>query len=133
MIAMEAAEDAALSYCFTAIVARYLRWPLRPLAVLFDDIAYLLNMLPRMQRRPLGGMFALVKMFQRLECARGTCLLLSRLLLRRHVLPLRHHTRDAFVRVFLFLALSLDCFRFRFKFRLRGKAAAAQAMRDLDR
>ena len=91
-------------------------------------------MLPRVQSRPLGGLLALVKMLKRLERASGADLFLPRLfLLRRHVLPLGHHARDAFVRVFLVLAFRLHRFRLRFELHARGKAVAAQAVRDLDR
>ena len=91
-------------------------------------------MFPRMQRRPLGGLLALVEVLQRLERSRSARLFLPSLFfLRRHILPLGHHARDAFVRVFLVLAFGLDRFRFRLKFHPRGKAVAAQAVRDFDR
>ena len=103
-------------------------------AVFADNVAHFFDMLPRMQRRPLRGLLALVGMLQRLERAGGASLLLPRFfLLGRHVLPLGHHTRDAFIRVFLVLALGLDRFRFRFKLHPRGKTVAAQAVRDFDR
>ena len=43
------------------------------LAVFADDVPHLFDMLPRMQRRPLRGLLALVRMLQRLERAIGAC------------------------------------------------------------
>jgi hypothetical protein len=87
-----------------------------------------------MQRRPFRGLLALVNVLHCLERASGTGLLLPRFfLLRRHVPPPSHHSRDAFLRVFLFLAFCLDRFRLRFELHARGKTAAAQAVHDLDR
>ena len=62
--------------------------------------------------RTLGSLPGLVKVIHGLEFGFGARHFLARLfLLCRHVLPLRHHARDAFVRVFLFLAFGLHRFR----------------------
>lgn len=111
-----------------------LKWFPLFLAVFFYDVKHFLDTLPSMQRRPFSGLLALVNVLQGLEHTRGAGLLLPRFfLLCRHVLPLGHHSLNAFVRVFLLLALGLDRFRFRFKLHARGKTVAAQDVRDLDR
>ena len=121
------------SLCFVAVIGHNLCFLKSFFAVFSDDVAHFFDMFPRMQNRPLRGLLAVVSMLQRLERPRGPCLLLPRLfLLRRYILPLGHHGRDAFVRVFLFLALGLDRFRLRLELHPRGKAAFAQAVRDLD-
>ena|GEM_PF-5892807 len=76
--------------------------------VFTDDVPHFLNMLPRMQHHPLCSLSALIRMLERFERVRSAGLFLPRFfLLHRHVLPIGHHARDAFVRVFLVLALPL--------------------------
>ena len=114
-----------LNYYLLILGRCHLRHP-RVVAIFPDDLAHLLDVLPRQLRCPLSTVFTFEEMLQRLEHARGPSLFLPGLfLLRRHVLPLGYHARDTFVRVFLLLALDLDRLRLRFKFHARGKAAAA--------